>query len=347
MTNEHSLGGTTVVNPAGLKHSLRSATKAKVVEELEEAALIREEEKIMVVHDEEITSEEDVGSESTDIHGKMERAMLTVALVSSVVEENRKRSHSEADDSSDPSKHRYGLRRRRRAAGEDLKRLEHFQSSTEGGLARTVKRVESHDEASVDEGHQVEADGADMMSALEEPDPGVDQAGVTVEAGKTSGDESSQDHACVTVAVSASPASPPASAPVAPSSIAVRGTIAAPVAPPPVPAPTRKASDASLPPVPTGSVPNPLNRPIRPTSILVSNSKAKKESSSTLQPAPLPVTVPCPLPATSFEEKFVAAPEPEDKRKVTINELVRSRGFSIDMDCKYTSVVEGDDHAYL
>ncbi len=80
MTNENLIGGTALVSTptTGLKHSLRSATRAKE-EQLEEATLIREEEKVMDEDDEEVTSEED--SETAVAAEKMERTMLTVDLV--------------------------------------------------------------------------------------------------------------------------------------------------------------------------------------------------------------------------------------------------------------------------
>lgn len=88
-----------------------------------------------VVEDEEVTSEEEEpDNEAT------ERAMLTVALVKSVVE-TRSLNHPGAPVGapSSPGSHAYGLRKRRRASGQDLERLEHFQSTKEGGLARVTK----------------------------------------------------------------------------------------------------------------------------------------------------------------------------------------------------------------
>jgi len=138
MTNGN--GGTALVNPStgsGLKHSLRSATKAKAAaaessEEFnEEAAFIKEEEKMMA-EDEEVTSEE-------EDHETVERTMLTVALVKSVVDRHKSSgddTHDTGGKDDEDTKQRYGLRKRRRPAGEDLKRLEHFQSTKEGGLAR-------------------------------------------------------------------------------------------------------------------------------------------------------------------------------------------------------------------
>jgi hypothetical protein len=147
MTTDHSTGGTTLVHPPAapstLKHSLRSAAKAK--EDAEEKALMDEEEKLM--EDEEVTSEED----PDDDEEETERAMLTAALVNSVVESHSPKWHqakAESEgkakpDASDDDSRRYGLRKRRRASGKDLERLEHFQSSSDGGLARANRSSDS------------------------------------------------------------------------------------------------------------------------------------------------------------------------------------------------------------
>lgn len=138
MTRENGIGGTAVVAP-GLKHSLRSASKAKAeAERLEEVALMKEEEKMMM-DDEEITSEEDNDDETR------ERTMLTVALVKSVVE-TRPADSGPRSPGGDSQSSRYGLRKRRRASGSDLERLEHFQSSKDGGLARGTKPPAEPDE---------------------------------------------------------------------------------------------------------------------------------------------------------------------------------------------------------
>ena len=66
--------------------------------------------------------------------------MLTVALVKSVVETKK-----------DGDEKPYGLRKRRRPTGDDLRRLEHNQSTNDGGLARAAKSNEAvQDPLSVD-----------------------------------------------------------------------------------------------------------------------------------------------------------------------------------------------------
>jgi hypothetical protein len=152
MTLDNGIGGTTVVSatssaatatsPGSMKHSLRSAVVAQV-DAAETELLVKEEEKLMahndVVEDEEVTSEEEEpDNEAT------ERAMLTVALVKSVVE-TRGLNHPGAPlgTPSSPGSHAYGLRKRRRPSGQDLERLEHFQSTKDGGLARVTKGPDS------------------------------------------------------------------------------------------------------------------------------------------------------------------------------------------------------------
>ena len=146
MTNGNATsGGTALVNrsstttSAGLGNhrALRSATKKNA--EAEEVALMNAEEKMM---DEEITSVEDNQDES------MERTMMTVALVKSVVETKYRGdggdkaggSERKSCDNDAKKGSRYGLRKRRRPSGQDLERLEHFQSTSDGGLARTSPR---------------------------------------------------------------------------------------------------------------------------------------------------------------------------------------------------------------
>jgi hypothetical protein len=385
MTNENSIGGTALVNPAapgsGLKHSLRSATRAKE-EELEEATLIREEEKVMDENDEEITSEED--SETAEAAEKVERTMLTVALVNSAVE-GRKLS-DDSGDPSDSSKHRYGLRKRRRQSGEDLKRLEHFQSTTEGGLARVPKRPEPSGEpepkrVAPKEESDHDGDAGDKSEPLQTPPPSVlDDPKVKIELQdpnviikvedssvkaeldpptvltvipKQEPDETKvtamPDQSTATVSKSDQPTAAVAKSDQPTSAVAQSdhpgAAAAAKLAQPAV---TRKESDVSrdsfplLSSVSNSSVPNPLNRPLHPPSTLLPNAEAKIVVSSSIPTAAiLPPVVPCPLPAASFEEKvdppkdkemYVAPMAPE--RKFSINETIRSRGFSNDTDCK-------------
>jgi hypothetical protein len=149
MTNENTIGGTVAMaSPAatGLKHSLRSATKATSrAKELEESAFQDAEEKMMdevVMEDEEVTSVESVEDDD-----KMEETMMQVALMKSVVET----THNPGGGSSDiigDSKEKDGLKQRlrkcRRRSGQDLERLEHLQSTSIGGMAQRVVKEEDH-----------------------------------------------------------------------------------------------------------------------------------------------------------------------------------------------------------
>jgi hypothetical protein len=114
---EISLGNSSL---AGVKHSLRSATRGSV-ERLEEEALMQEEEKMMM--DEEITSEEDPDDDAD--HDSLAAGSKSVTSIEPV---------------DDASNHHYGLRRRRRQSGSDLERLEMFQSTKAGGLAKSSKQ---------------------------------------------------------------------------------------------------------------------------------------------------------------------------------------------------------------
>ncbi|KAL7572534.1 hypothetical protein ACA910_000357 [Epithemia clementina (nom. ined.)] len=133
----------------------KAAAKHTTVADDEDAALIRAEDR-MIEDDEEITSEEEDGETVAE---KMERKLVTVALVKSVVDTGGSSSGGGSGQKttsfhlatkkkqplpapSDQSGTRYGLRKRRRPAGNDLKRLEHNQfsgTSTGGGnLARLL-----------------------------------------------------------------------------------------------------------------------------------------------------------------------------------------------------------------
>ena len=100
----------------GVKHSLRSSTRG-AEELLEEEALIQEEEKMM---------DDDIFSDDSDGRSSMGRSGST-----------GKHAAGDADD--DESSHHYGLRKRRRQSGSDLERLEMFQCSKAGGLAKSSK----------------------------------------------------------------------------------------------------------------------------------------------------------------------------------------------------------------
>jgi hypothetical protein len=142
MTTVENALGATAIDVRGVKHSLRSNDNSNADAEtfFEEAALVKEEEKLM--EDEEITSEEDIDDADVD-------ANITVALVKSLVDNHAPvarpttRLLPAATTTGSDSNRRYGLRKRRRQSGADLERLEHFQSSKDGGLARS--RTSSED----------------------------------------------------------------------------------------------------------------------------------------------------------------------------------------------------------
>ncbi|GKY94971.1 hypothetical protein MPSEU_000461800 [Mayamaea pseudoterrestris] len=102
----------------GHKHSLRSGTRG-AEERLEEEALIQEEEKMM---------DDDIFSEDSS-HGEDDSPTLG--------RNGTAKSTGDGDD--DESSHHYGLRKRRRQSGSDLERLEMFQCSKAGGLAKSSK----------------------------------------------------------------------------------------------------------------------------------------------------------------------------------------------------------------
>lgn len=331
MTNSNSSGGTTLVNPAGdAKRSLNEAMAASSAEEEKiEGLLINEEEQIMA-HDEEITSEEETDRDAE------ERKMLTVALVKSVVETKQ--------DSSGDEK-RYGLRKRRRPTGEDLRLLEHNQSSKDGGLARKPQPPAT---TMVNDPLSPQADATDVHHPMEteipqakpsillpDPSPNLDtkpEAPILAPAAAAAG-QTHQPKAPVpattsqlssaTVRVKPEPMKPPAAV--------LRKPPAKPAAKPQ--ANRKLESPVNVPIIPASStVPNPLSAiPIQPSTMSMHSSKAAHPD-STLK------TVPCPLPAAAVEEKPELAPaappaESADKRKVTINEPVaRPRAFSIDLD---------------
>lgn len=327
MTNEHGIGGTALCNPTstpdGMKHSLRSAAAAKDAndaERLEDEALIKEEDKMM--EDEEITSDEDAdGEDDKDV---TERAMLTVALVKSVVDSrgeaaaagDQRREAAAAppppasaesggggagEPPESPNSHRYGLRKRRRASGHDLDRLETFQSSNAGGLARA---------------------GGDKNSPELLPAAPPDQQPQALVAAVPA-----------TPLEAAAAAKPPKRSPQRPKGASPRSKKATAAA-----AFTAAAAEKPQPPMASSSsfVPNPLAVPF------VDDSQGppvpeQQGSCGAVSAAALPYLIPGPVPAPPIAPA-VEAPASE-KRKVTINEsgMNRKRGFSIDLDCMYTS----------
>jgi hypothetical protein len=280
MKDSIASGETTLVNPVNAKHSLNEA--AAVVEEERIEGMLMDEEEHLMDHDEEITSEEE-----TEEHVEAEeRKMLTVALVNSVVETTQ------------DGENRYGLRKRRRPAGEDLRVLEHNQSSKDGGLARSA-RMETDDE----------------IDPAEPTDPGLVEANASAMESSESVDIAKPG--AVEGKVEAQPPRPPP------------GQLKRPAAfpaPAPAPAPKLEPSLSSITVLPSSSsVPNPLGAlPIPASTISLHSSKAAHASSVT-------ATVPCPLPGASAVKTEV--PDTSEKRKVTINEpAYRSRGFSIDLE---------------
>jgi hypothetical protein len=148
MTNDNTMIGggvvtatltsvtTTTPATATLKRSLLAPAQSNQdILLLEDAVLVHEEDKLM--HDEEITSVEsneveiDDADEDDDIgeaENDVDQTLLTVAIVNSL---DKTKNKAEASDS-----FKDRLRKRRRRSGQDLERLEHFQTSGEGALAR-------------------------------------------------------------------------------------------------------------------------------------------------------------------------------------------------------------------
>ena len=323
MTNSNSSGGTTLVNPGDSKHSLtvNDVMASSADEEKIEGILINEEEHLMG-HDEEISSVEDVDHETE------ERKMLTVALVKSVVETKQESSGDEK---------RYGLRKRRRPAGEDLRVLEHNQSSNDGGLARSPRSgpVSTTVEDPLSKGDPPVVKALKLESGML-PDGGG-KVGAPLPAANVAARAPAAAAPAPPVAPGGTKPSRPVPDPKAtagdrkPSAIArvkseplrpPKGQLKRPAAHP------KSASPVNVPIISASStVPNPLSAIIQPSTISMHSSKAAHAESGSS-------TVPCPLPAAAIQEK----PEPTvtesaDKRKVTINEPAsRSRAFSIDLD---------------
>jgi hypothetical protein len=112
----------------------------------EESALVQAEEKLMLADDdddEEITSVESNPVEDEEV---VERTMLTMALMNSVVDQKQqrlrnhgvKKDHANAENTANNVDIKQRLRKRRRRANQDLDLLEYNQSTTKvGGLAYT------------------------------------------------------------------------------------------------------------------------------------------------------------------------------------------------------------------
>eukprot|EP00977_Amphora_coffeiformis_P011324 scaffold2726_cov167-Amphora_coffeaeformis.AAC.2 len=319
MTNSNSSGGTTLVNPGDAKHSLTvdGVMASSAEEEKIEGILINEEEHLMA-HDEEISSVED-GDHDTE-----ERKMLTVALVKSVVETKQESSSDEK---------RYGLRKRRRPTGEDLRVLEHNQSSKDGGLARSPKSGPDRMDAAIydplSKGDPPTAEPAKGGGTLVEGD-------VNLRAGMPS--VAARDPEIAAPAPLVAKQSIPHPGPkvnMGDSKPSAVGRVKSePLRPPHAQlkrpaAPLKTASPVNVPFISASStVPNPLSAvPIQASTMSMHSSKAAHAEVTSS-------TVPCPLPAAAIEEKIEPAiPDSADKRRVTINEpLSRPRAFSIDLD---------------
>jgi hypothetical protein len=111
----------------------------------EESALVQAEEKLMLADDddEEITSVESNPAEDEEV---VERTMLTMALMNSVVDQKQqqlrnhgvKKDHANSENTANNVDIKQRLRKRRRRSNQDLDLLEYNQSTTKvGGLAYT------------------------------------------------------------------------------------------------------------------------------------------------------------------------------------------------------------------
>lgn len=133
MTNDLAVNGAKMVKPPNsIKLSLRCGDTKTSKSILLNREFIKAEEKMM---DEEVTS---VESALDDVE-KVEEAMVAAALMNSVAE----RSINNLDTNSKEKK-LYGLRQVRRSTGSDLKRLEHFQTTRDGGMLQSPRKAEEN-----------------------------------------------------------------------------------------------------------------------------------------------------------------------------------------------------------
>lgn len=358
MTN----GATTLVNPSS-ERVLRSATKNPLMastsgkeEHLHDVALVEAEERLM---DEEITSVEDNHEEMSSVEHNMVTAALVEssrdALTNHVQDEEEKKDYSDHTD--DGKEGRYGLRKRRRPTGQDLERLEHFQSSKDGGLMRSNPAPEPNigPPESLLVTHKLDANevvpnkSPPQLSSVEISVcqvPSHPQTAAIRSACPTPTQRTNQNDT-----IAANAVAPRANLPNVNSVISV---------PNPLlhftdtePSHTRKPAPAvspSLPPPMTKishSVPCPLPGPSveeQVIGIAPSNATAKvtepKQTVVQSMPAPraasdtMPVSVPTPNVTFTIGD----LDDGEKSRRVTINDTPqlgsRIRGFSIDMDCK-------------
>lgn len=317
MTNENVIGGTALVNPSSpsseLKRVLRSAQKKgrQHVDPEEDSTLVKEEEKIM---DEEITSEDDETTNAAAAN--MERKLLTVALVKSVVETGK--ASSGTDDKGDNKTPRYGLRKRRRPAGRDLERLEHNQSTKNGGLARVhIKREEGACDGN--EPKNIITPPPLLPPTLQQPPPILTSQKPPI----------SQDPQPPLMQVKMNE---PLPTPPLPSTSSVPNPLSQPVHLPVALAPS---ATISLPIAP-GVLPH------APASLPSRSSTALPLPKAILSAEPPKRTKPPSAMANNSAKADSIISEATEKRRVTINREshpgenidLRSRGFSIDMDCK-------------
>jgi hypothetical protein len=305
MTNENATGGTALVNPSapGFNRVLRSTAKNSH-DHLEDAALVKEEEQIMDVMDEEVTSVEDNHEDNHEETSEtsVEKTMMTVALVKSIVEttvetlgddtavkvEEEAAVKVEDEESPTTKEARYGLRKRRRPSGQALERLEHLQSTTEGGLARST-------------------DPKPPLVPAAAPPP-VPRGPARIKKAATSAPMPSL--ACTSRRPGKSESSPSSPRVAIPTSIS--------------------------------SVPNPLSKAALPASgppVVASATKNAPIVVPSSVPCPLPAEEPDEIVSAPPQASVDPTSEANDRRKVTINEPAptgnRIRGFSIDMDCTY------------
>lgn len=321
MTKGNISGGTAVVNRSlsPLKKEVRRSTRGTVVEEhLEDMALVKAEENL-ISPDEEITSVEDnvSGRDTSAVEeSAVEEALVTVAIVNSVVEANSDPSgrkgrvlDSSVVDSgdgggtstkdavaSDGDRVRYGLRKRRRTAGSALERLEHFQSSKDGGLARTnCTPMNPTGPSAPPPPLAVEGSSAPLAPGLS----------------KSLSSPTRIDRPLSTSASEKLRSSTPNS-----------GSVQAPIL---VPVPVPVVLPISVPSALVGITPD------RPSS-----SRSSSVPISTLLPQKLENSpVPCPPPEPTQDANNQSTNKDQRRVKISDpNQTDRIRGFSMDMDCK-------------
>lgn len=144
MTNDQAISVAKIIKPrtTSIKLSFQCGENKASKSILIDREFLNAEEKMM---DEEITSIESTLDEDENV----EQAMLTAALINSVAEStiagnSDSVNHINPNNQHSKESRRYGLRKVRRSSGSDLKRLEHFQTTRDGGMARAPGK---HDES--------------------------------------------------------------------------------------------------------------------------------------------------------------------------------------------------------